>query len=49
MAKAKKLRMAKTEKILRTAKVRILITAKKRNKQIPSRTDKDILIVQAAL
>ena len=38
MAKAKNPRMAKTEKILRTAKVSSLITAKKRSKQTPSRT-----------
>ena len=38
MDKAKSLRMAKTEKSLRTAKVRSLGTAKKRSKQTPSRT-----------
>ena len=38
MAKAKILRMAKTEEILRTAKVRSFRTAKKRSKQTLSRT-----------
>ena len=38
MAKSNIFRMAKTEKSLRTAKVRSLRTAKKRSKQTPSRT-----------
>ena len=36
MAKSKSLRMAKTEKSVRTAKVRSVRTAKKRSKQTPS-------------
>ena len=38
MDKAKTPRMEKTEKSLRTAKVRSLKTYKKRSKQTPSRT-----------